>query len=107
MKRVLSLLLVLAFSSALAVSAEEVTLGSFFENLSKKEQEFTAKLEANQKAREAQRIEAEKKQAEQKAALEKRQAEQQKAIEAKQEEWKKQQEAQKAALEKAKKRRRS
>ena len=92
MKKLLSLLAIVAFSATLAVSAEETSLGSFLNKLNQKEQELTNKIEAQQKAREAKRAELEKQQAEQKAAAEARKAE----LEKKQAE-------QRAALEKAKK----
>ena len=92
MKKVLSLLTIVAFSTTLAVSAAETTASSFLNKLSQKEQEINKKIDAQQKASAAKRAELEKKQAEQKKAAEARQA----AL-------KKQQEANQKAIEKAKK----
>ena len=91
MKKVLSLLAMVAFTT-LSASAAETAVGSFFDKVNKKEQEVVAKIEANQKAREAKKVELEKQQAAQKAQLEKAK----KDSEARQA-------AQKAQLEKAKK----
>lgn len=92
MKKLLSVMAVLAVFTSLSAYAAENSLASFFDTLSKKEQEFTNILLERQKAREAKQAELEKQQAEQKAALE-----------AKQAELKKQQEANRKALEQAKK----
>lgn len=92
MKKLLSLIAVLAFVTILSASAAESTVGSFFNKLNQAEQELTSKIEANQKARNAKLAE-----------IEKKQAEQEKAAAAKKAELEKKQAEQKAALEKAKK----
>ena len=92
MKKVLSFLAILTFTTSLAVSAAEPTFSSFVNKLNQKEQEINQKIDAQQKASAAKRAE-----------IEKKQAEQQKAAEAKRAELKKQQEAQQKALEQAKK----
>ena len=94
MKKFLSLIAIVAFTT-ISASAAETAVGSFFDKVNKKEQEVVAKIEANQKAREAKKTEIEKKQAEQKAQLEKakkdaeaRQDARKKAIEAEKNYWK-------------------
>ena len=95
MKKILSILAVVAITTTLSASAAETKVGSFLDKLNQKEQELNQKIDASQKARAEQRAAAEKKQAEQKAALEKakkdaeaRSTERQKAIEAEKNYWK-------------------
>lgn len=99
MKKFLSLLTIVAFSSVIAVNAAESQLQNFVNKkiapLTQKEQELNSKIEAQKKADAAKKAEMEKKQAEQRAALEKakkdaeaRQAARKKAIEAEKNYWK-------------------
>ena len=85
MKKMLSLLAVLAISSSLIASAAESRLESFVNKklspLTQKEKELNSKIEAQQKADAQRRAEMEKKQAQQRAELQKRQAEQKAALE--------------------------
>lgn len=85
MKKLLSLLAVIALSSSLIATAAESRLESFVNQklspLTQKEKELNAKIEAQQKADAQRRAEMEKKQAQQRAELEKRQAEQKAALE--------------------------
>jgi len=89
MKRILSVLTILAFTTSLAASAAESRLQNYvnkkLEPVTKKEQELNAKAEANRKANEARQTELKKQQ------------------EARQAELKKQQEARQAAAEKQRK----
>lgn len=99
MKKLLSVLAVIALSSAIAANAAESRLESFVNQklspLTQKEKEINAKIEAQQKADAARKAELEKKQAEQRAALEKakkdaeaRQEARKKAFEAEKNYWK-------------------
>ena len=85
MKKLLSLLAIIALSSSLIATAAESRLESFVNQklspLTQKEKELNAKIEAQQKADAQRRAEMEKKQAQQRAELEKRQAEQKAALE--------------------------
>ena len=75
MKKILSVIILLAFTSLLAVSAAESRLQNYVNQkmlpLVQKEQELNSKVEAQKKADAARKAEMEKKQAEQRAALEK------------------------------------
>ena len=63
MKKFLSVLAVVAFTTTLAVSAAEAnSVSSFFDKLNQKEQEINQKIDAHQKARAEQRAAIEKKQ---------------------------------------------
>ena len=99
MKKLLSVLAVIALSSAIAANAAESRLESFVNQklspLTQKEKEINAKIEAQQKADAARKAELEKKQAEQRVALEKakkdaeaRQEARKKAFEAEKNYWK-------------------
>ena len=85
MKKLLSVLAVIALSSSLVATAAESRLEAFVNQklspLTQKEKEINAKIEAQQKADAQRRAEMEKKQAQQKAELAKRQAEQKAALE--------------------------
>ena len=85
MKKMLSVLAVLAISSSLVATAAESRLESFVNKklspITQKEKELNAKIEAQQKADAQRRAEMEKKQAQQRAEMEKRQAEQRAALE--------------------------
>ena len=85
MKKMLSVLAVLAISSSLVATAAESRLESFVTKklspITQKEKELNAKIEAQQKADAQRRAEMEKKQAQQRAEMEKRQAEQRAALE--------------------------
>ena len=85
MKKIFSIIAVLAISSSLVATAAESRLESFVNKklspLTQKEKELNAKIEAQQKADAQRRAEMEKKQAQQRAELEKRQAEQKAALE--------------------------
>lgn len=93
MKKVLSLLTLVAVSASLAANAAESQLQNYvnkkLEPVVKKEQEYKAKQAAQQKANEQKRAEFQKKQAADKAKLDQakkdaqaRQAQRQKAIQA-------------------------
>ena len=69
MKKLFSLLAVVAIATSLSATAAETKVDAFFNKLNQKEQELNQKIDAHQKAR-----------AQQKAAIEKGQAEQQKAV---------------------------
>ena len=99
MKKLLSLVAVLAVSASLASYAAESQLQNYvnkkLEPAVKKEQEYKAKQAAQQKANEQKRAEFQKKQEADKAALEKakkdaqaRQEARQKAIQAEKDYWK-------------------
>ena len=85
MKKLLSLLAVIALSSSLIATAAESRLESFVNQklspLTQKEKELNAKIEAQKKADAQRKAELEKKQAQQKAEIQKRQAEQKAALE--------------------------
>ena len=85
MKKLLSLLAVIALSSSLIATAAESRLESFVNQklspLTQKEKEVNAKIEAQKKADAQRKAELEKKQAQQKAEIQKRQAEQKAALE--------------------------
>ena len=85
MKKLLSLLAIVALSSSLIATAAESRLESFVNQklspLTQKEKEVNAKIEAQRKADAQKRAEFEKKQAQQKAEVQKRQAEQRAALE--------------------------
>ena len=85
MKKMLSVLAVLAISSSLVATAAESRLESFVNKklspITQKEKELNAKIEPQQKADAQRRAEMEKKQAQQRAEMEKRQAEQRAALE--------------------------
>ena len=85
MKKMLSLLAVLAISSSLIASAAESRLESFVNQklspLTQKEREVNARIEAQKKVDAQKRAEFEKKQAQQRAEAQKRQAEQKAALE--------------------------
>ncbi|MBE7711453.1 MAG: hypothetical protein E7Z92_04860 [Cyanobacteria bacterium SIG31] len=85
MKKLLSLLAIVALSSSLIATAAESRLESFVNQklspLTQKEKEVNAKIEAQRKADAQKRAEFEKKQAQQKAEAQKRQAEQRAALE--------------------------
>ena len=93
MKKVLTLLTVLALTATITANAAESRLQNYVNKkispLTQKEQQINSKIEAQKKADAAKRAE-----------LEKKQAEQRKAIQAKKAELEKQQAANKAALEK-------
>ena len=85
MKKLLSLLAIVALSSSLIATAAESRLESFVNQklspLTQKEKEVNAKIEAQKKADAQKRAEFEKKQAQQRAEAQKRQAEQRAALE--------------------------
>ena len=85
MKKVLSVLAVLAISSSLIVSAAESRLENFVNQklspLTQKEKEINVKIEAQRKLDAQRKADFEKKQAEQRAEALKRQAEQKAALE--------------------------
>lgn len=74
MKRILSILVMLVFTSSIVASAAESRLQNYVNKkiapLTQKEQEFNAKIEAQKQADAKKRAEYEKKQAEKKAAME-------------------------------------
>lgn len=75
MKKILTILTVIAFSTVLVVDAAESRLQNYVNQkispLTQKEQEINSKIEAQKKADAAKKAEMQKKQAEQKAAIEK------------------------------------
>lgn len=79
MKKLLSVFAIIALTSALAATAAESRLENYVNKklspITQKEKDFNAKMEAQQKAREAQQAEYQKKQAERQAALEKQRKE--------------------------------
>jgi colicin import membrane protein len=86
MKKLLSVLAVIALSSSLIATAAESSRLETFVNkklapITQKEKELNSKIEAQKKADAQRKAEFEKKQAEQKAEAQKRQAEQKAALE--------------------------
>ena len=99
MKKLLTVLTLMAFTATLAATAAESRLENYVNKklspITQKEKDFNSKVEAQQKANEAKRAEAKKKQEAQKAALEKakqdakaRQDARKKAIENEKNYWK-------------------
>ena len=103
MKKLLSVLAVIALSSTLVATAAESQLQNFVNSkispLVQKEQEFNSKVEAQKKADAQRRAEMEKQQAQRKAELEKRQAEQKAALEKAKKDAEARQQARKNAIE--------
>lgn len=95
MKKILSILAVVAITTTLSASAAETKVGSFLDKLNQKEQELNQKIDASQKARAEQRAAAEKKQAE----LKKQQEANQKALEQAKKDAQARQDARKKAVE--------